>query len=203
MRILYYNWVEHADPERRGGGVAVYQRNLIEELLKDSSFEIYVLSSGISYNFRRRVYVREITGNGFPKRYEIVNSGVMAPGHSAFFSQSSLSHPETLGVFEEFLLTYGPFDVVHFNNLEGLPADVLSLRKRFPRTKFVLSLHNYFPFCPQVNLWYKEREHCSTYVNGRKCLHCLEYTVRSSSIKAAHRLAHYLKSLGIPPHGGV
>ena len=28
MKILFYNWVQFDDPERRGGGVSIYQRNL-------------------------------------------------------------------------------------------------------------------------------------------------------------------------------
>ena len=32
MRVLYVNWVDYLDAERRGGGVSVYQRNLMAEM---------------------------------------------------------------------------------------------------------------------------------------------------------------------------
>jgi len=29
MRVLYYNWVDYLDDEKRGGGVSVYLNNLM------------------------------------------------------------------------------------------------------------------------------------------------------------------------------
>ena len=48
MKILYYNWVDYLDPEGRGGGVSVYQKNLLEEFGKSNNNELYFLCSGIS-----------------------------------------------------------------------------------------------------------------------------------------------------------
>ena len=39
-------------------------------------------------------------------------------------------------------------------------AAVLALGAQWPEMRIVLSLHNYYPFCPQVNLWHAERETC-------------------------------------------
>ena len=39
MKILYYNWVDYLDAERRGGGVSVYQKNLIAALEGDPEVE--------------------------------------------------------------------------------------------------------------------------------------------------------------------
>ena len=48
-------------------------------------------------------------------------------------------------IIKEFLIQNGPFDVIHFQTLEGLSLNVLNLKSEFPNTKFVFSLHNYIP----------------------------------------------------------
>jgi cellulose synthase/poly-beta-1,6-N-acetylglucosamine synthase-like glycosyltransferase len=59
MKILFYNWVQFEDPEKRGGGVSIYQKNLIEKLSLDRTKDIYFLSSGIAYNFfKQKTYCR-------------------------------------------------------------------------------------------------------------------------------------------------
>jgi len=199
MRVLYYNWVDYDDAEKRGGGVSVYQKNIITELAQDNSFEVFFLSSGIAYDLKTNPHIRIVSQGDGVNKYEIVNSGVLSPGHSAFASESSLRHGATVATFRGFLEELGPFDVVHFNNLEGIPANVLSLRGMFPDTRFILTLHNYFSFCPQVNLWYQEKEHCSDFQRGGKCIRCLPWEVPAASIKKAHRLAHLLKNANIQP----
>lgn len=70
-------------------------------------------------------------------------------------------------------MEYGPFDVIHFNHLEGIPASVLSLKEFYPKTRFIFSMHDYYTFCPQVNLLFENRMLCSDNQSGEKCLECL------------------------------
>jgi glycosyltransferase involved in cell wall biosynthesis len=202
MKILFYNWVQFDDPEKRGGGVSVYQKNLIEKLSADRTKEIYFLSSGIAYNFfRRRSYYRR-TNNIFRDRcrsFELVNSAVLSPGHFCYDSDSVLKDARTGRVLMEFISRYGPFDVIHLNNLEGMPAEVLSLKDSCPKTKLLLMLHNYYPFCPQVNLWKRESETCRDYQDGFDCINCLPHRVNREIVVAAHCLAFHLKSIGVHP----
>lgn len=201
MNILFYNWVDYDDLEDRGGGVSVYQKNLINEFLRSGEDRLCFLSSGIAYDFGARPYVRGLLGKQGVRRFEIVNSGVLSPAHHSFFSRAAISHPETEAVFSDFLEREGPFDLLHFNNLEGLPANVLALRKKFPATRFIFSLHNYYAFCPQVNLWYQEKEHCVDHANGERCTSCLLYEVSAASVVNANRLAFFLKKFGFMPGG--
>jgi hypothetical protein len=50
MKILYYNWVDYLDPENRGGGITIYQRNLMKALKDKHEVESWFLSSGISFD---------------------------------------------------------------------------------------------------------------------------------------------------------
>ena len=42
-KILYYNWVPFDDDENRGGGVSIYQKNLIEKILEDGEYIPYFI----------------------------------------------------------------------------------------------------------------------------------------------------------------
>lgn len=175
MRILYVNWIDYTDVARRGGGVSSYQRHLVEALGARRDVRAVFLSSGTAYDLRASAPARwlKLMGGAKP-RYALVNSGVLAPAHASFGAAAQLSDAATEETFYDFMAQTGPYDVVHFNNLEGLPASVLHLKKRFSTTKVIFSLHNYYPFCSQVNLWHQERENCRDDAQGMKCAHCLK-----------------------------
>lgn len=203
MKVLYYNWVDYLDDEKRGGGVTQYQRNVLAELDRQDGIEATFLSAGISYDLIRRVprweQVRHGPAQDRHRRYEIVNSGVLSPAHHSFGQDRQLDHAPTLRALHDFIDATGPYDVVHFNNLEGLPAQALDLKSIWPQTRVILSLHNYYPFCPQVNLWHQERETCVDFESGTKCVHCLPHTHNAQQLKLANGLAYHLKTAGLRP----
>ncbi|MFP4405666.1 glycosyltransferase [Rhodosalinus sp.] len=203
MRLLFYNWVDYLDDEARGGGVTIYQRNLIEALDRRGGVEAVFLSAGISYDLKqaqpRWEQVRHGPDRDRNRRYEIVNSGVMAPAHHSFGDPRQIDHPETEAVFFDFVERTGPYDAVHFNNLEGLPARVLAIKARWPRTRVILTLHNYYPVCPQVNLWRQERATCTDFEGGRACITCLPRRHDPRHLRLANALAYRLKCAGLRP----
>lgn len=203
MKVLFYNWVDYLDDENRGGGVSVYQRNLIRELDAETDTSCLFLSSGIAYDIFAAAPRWERVQHG-PKenrrhRFEIVNSEVLSPAHHSFGNKAQVEAPDTSATFFDFIRTHGPFDVVHFNNLEGLPASVLSLKEHWPETRVILSLHNYYPVCPQVNLWHQERENCLNFKDGRNCQDCLPHRHDESIVRLANAVAFNLKKNGIRP----
>jgi len=203
MRVLFYNWVDYLDPEGRGGGVSIYQRNLMEAFGDGGPVEPTFLCAGISYDLLsdtpRWERIRHGPRRDRHRRYEIVNSRVLAPAHFSFGHRTQVSCPETRAAFVDFCRARGPFDVIHFNNLEGLPADVLTLKEEFPDTRIVYTLHNYYPLCPQVNLWHQERETCTDFDEGRKCVECLPDRPDAQAVRQADAVAYLLKRMGIAP----
>lgn len=201
MKVLYYNWVDIFDDKHRGGGVSIYQRNLAAAFDEDPNTEVVFLSSGLSYDLLSRrprwEELRTVSVNSGIRRFEIVNSAVLAPAHHSFGNPTQLAHSETMKTFQSFVEKTGPYDVIHFNNLEGVPAEVLSLKSRLPKTKFVLSLHNYYPFCPQVNLWHKEQESCLSFNSGKKCGDCLLHRPDERLIRLANSIGYRLNRLGM------
>ena len=157
----------------------------------------------MSYNFfKKDIYIRK-TKNLFGqkcKTFEIVNSHVMSPGHFSFRNiKNGIEDREMTAVFDKFLKEHGPFDVIHFHNLEGIPINYLNLKDQFFATKVFVTLHNYFPFCPQVNLWRREEHNCKNFRNGARCVNCLIYEPPYKAALRAHQLAFTLKSLGFNP----
>lgn len=203
VRILYYNWVDYQDAEGRGGGVTLYQRNVMEALEARADIEASFLCAGLSYDLPVRgprwERLRHGVGKTRDRRYEIVNSGVLAPAHASFGDPAQVSHPATRDVFFDFVARTGPYDVIHFNNLEGLPADVLSIKEQYRQTQVVVSLHNYYPVCPQVNLWAHERETCEDFESGARCVTCLIQQHDARLLRVAHGLSYRLRCAGLQP----
>ena len=137
MNILIYNWCPVGSVE--GGGVALYIRNIITELQKQH--DVTFLNSGYYYDKLQSAYIRKSFGkfifNGIPS-YDLVNSPVFAPMKSpADNIESFLKDTSITPLFEKFLIDHD-IDVVHFNNFEGLPLDVLNVkRKGRPFSSFI------------------------------------------------------------------
>lgn len=201
MKILLYNWMNYDDAQKRGGGVRLYQENLVAELQKIPGIIVYTLSSGINYDlFGRRVRIIKRHVAEQVRSYEVVNSPIVAPAHAASDSLDIFLDDKSLqSVIREFLHTHGPFDVVQFDNLEGLTAGVLELKDHFPETRFIYYLHNYNAFCPQVNLWFSERVSCDNYNEGIRCSFCIPDPASSSEVRMAHAISNFLRSIGISP----
>jgi glycosyltransferase involved in cell wall biosynthesis len=205
-RILYYNWVPFDDDEKRGGGVSIYQRNLVEALVA-RGIPVDFFSAGLAYDLEDLTPRFVPTDNVFAPRarsFELVNSPVMSPGHSAFGQNARLfDRGPAFDAFLAFLRANGPYDILHFNNIEGIPFSFLDLKAECPDTRIVLSHHNYFAVCPQVNLWHREREHCTDYDLGRKCADCLVHRPPRSEILAAQQLSTMIKRAGLTAQSPV
>ena len=175
LRVLFCNWIDWRDQGGRGGGVAVYQRNMAAALA-GSGIEAGYLVSGLAHDLwpgaQPRWRQRQGQARGASRHWEIVNSGVLAPGHAAFGDTRQISHLPTEAAFGDFLACTGPWDVVHFDSLEGFPAGVLTVA-RAAGCRVTVMLHNHYPICPQVNLWQRERRSCTDFDQGRACIGCL------------------------------
>ena len=203
LRVLYYNWVDYLDAEGRGGGVTLYQRNVMAGLKERRDVAPVFLSSGLSYDLPGGAPRWEAVRHGARAdrdiRYEIVNSGVLAHAHHSFGDPAQVSHDATRDVFFDFVDRTGPYDVIHFNNLEGVPAEVLTLKARYPAMKVVVALHNYYPICPQVNLWFAERETCEDFKDGARCAGCLTHQHDARLLRVSNGLSYRLRCAGLEP----
>ena len=177
MKILLYNWVPFDDP-KKGGGVTTYLANLVDYLVRvDNPPDVYFLCSGVYYDDDdRSLRIERLPESKINscKAYAVINSPVMAPAWINFYHIRNIY--DDCGfkeIFFDFLRENGPFDVVHFHNLEGLTLSVLQCGSLFPETRFIYTVHNYYAFCPQVNLWRKEVECCFMSDTTADCADCM------------------------------
>lgn len=175
-KILFYNWCPV--DSKAGGGVTIYQRNVITRLLNTNQYEIYCLNSGMTYTTSAKTEIKARTSEfgDQVKCFEIVNSPVLAPGEQSIRNLRKYLNDESLyRLVKAFIEDNGGFDVIHFNNLEGLSLKVLSLKECFPETKFIFSVHNYFPVCCSVHLWQKCEDgsaHNCSKASHLECVKC-------------------------------
>ncbi len=196
MRVLHYNWVDPADPAGRGGGVRSYMAALVAEQVRTPGYRVTTLASGLLHDLRPRPprwqRIRQ-------DHHEIVNARPLAPSQVDFGARAQHSHPGTEAAFADFLRATGPYDVVHFHTLEGLPARVLEIAAEVPGQKVCLSLHNYHPFCPQVNLWWREFAHCTDFEGGVRCATCLPLKPNPNSVLRAYQIETSCTRAGFGP----
>lgn len=177
-KLLIYNWVPFDNPWRVGGGVTIYCYNLIETILQERpDIQVYFLSSGWAYDLSRTDCYIQKTENIFGERcrsFEIVNSPVPAAQYLLLNNPGRAFHNPTLkAIFSQFLTDYGPFQAVHFNNIEGLSLDIFDVKQDYPDTRFIYSIHNYVPFCI-TGFYYQRHNKCNCRLNHttQDCIQC-------------------------------
>ncbi|WP_447863514.1 glycosyltransferase [Kluyvera sichuanensis] len=160
--------------------------------------EFFFISSGVSYNILRKdTYFKKEKNN-----YTIINSKVLAPSHYSFLSESQIQDTETEDTFIKILNNIGDIDIIHFNNLEGIPVKLLTrIKKERSDIKIVYSFHNYYPFCPQVNLWERESNNCKDYNDGKKCINCTNHSVGEEVFKKMYFANSILMNIGVNEGG--
>ena len=196
MKILFYNW-DRIDGHA-GGGVTVYQYNLVKYLLSKDNDEIYVLNSGYTYNISGKLEIKRIPNSISEKinTFEILNSPVLAPVQQSILNvRYYLEDFSLYSLLKDFINSVGGFDVIHFNNIEGLSINVLKLKEDFPHTKFIYSLHNYFPICTMVSLW-NVTKNCNCRANDYKeCAQCHRY-MSYSAVSCMRKVFGYFRGAG-------
>lgn len=197
--IVLYNWAELDDS--RGGGINVYQRNLVEKLLESQEYKVFYISSGWTYTKDKQLRIEEVA-TSFGERikaYRIVNSPVLAPGQESIRNLKYYLEDEKLyKTLFDFLKSLGDIDIIHFQGIEGLSVKVFELKKEFSNTKFIYSAHNYFPVCTRVNLWKDELSgkgcNCDkqSYKECCNCYYKINY-LSERSFRIADRSSFYVK----------
>lgn len=176
-KILYYNWVPFDNELGLGGGVSVYIKNIIGEVLKHDKYSIYYLSSGYLYNPLKHESYIEKCSNIYGKKcktFQLINSAVIGPlGNLAWNIKKYINDEDTYKIIAEFMKKEGPFDIVHMFNIGGFGQSILTLKKEFPKTKFIFDLHNYNSICMNSYLFnHKKSQLCDNFCEGKSCIEC-------------------------------
>src|SRR5919199_1324425 len=142
MRLLHVG--SGFRPWRRGGLVA-YAEDLMAEQVR-RGHEVSYFFSGRQYPLARGPRLREWAQRGV-RMLEVVNSPLYDHGRQP---ELELSEPRVEAMFERVLADRQP-DVVHVQELAGLPSAVLDVTHR-SGTPVVVTLQDYFPICSTFRL---------------------------------------------------
>src|SRR5690606_758149 len=164
--------------------------------------EVAFLTSGTDYSIRwskPQVHPRHWPGVVSYPSYALWNSELAADAYWSHYSRAAVEAPGTTQALLKFMRETGPFDILHLHNLEGFPVAALAaLRRECPRLEIVLSLHNYYAFCPQVHLWQHGRQHCEDFHGGQRCVGCRDSPPDAKELKAIRKLDTAISAIHLP-----
>jgi glycosyltransferase involved in cell wall biosynthesis len=185
VRIAVLGWARLSRQAAEGSGLNLNASETAGELVRRGHRVAY-LQSGMDYSLRpgMRIELRE-TWRGVGC-FSLVNSPNLAPGNFNFrnvrdqigaASQADLVVAWARGLRAE---------VVHVQALEGFGFDTIVALRR-AGLPVVVTPHNFYWLCPQVDLLADERTICEDYRGGERCVGCLSHAPDPDSYKAWRR----------------
>lgn len=131
------------------------------------------MRSGMDYSFRRGMFLREVEPWRNIRCWHLVNSPNLSPAVFNFKNMAAerSSQEQTKLVLR--WLDSIEAEVVHVHSLEGYGLDLIPAIRDSGR-KIVITTHNYWWVCPQVDLLHDEVNVCMDYDGGRNCVGCLK-----------------------------
>lgn len=184
LRIAILGWARLSAQAWEGSGYNLSASELARGLVM-SGHEVFYLQSGMTYRLRKRaphIVLRENWGG--VRCFDLRNAPNLSPAASNFENMATeMACPPQARLVLDWLDDLR-VDLVHIHSLEGFGLDLIpALRRgrdvggringRSPRRPVVVTPHNYWYVCPQVDLLYKEHSVCLDYEGGRKCVGCL------------------------------
>src|SRR3954471_23438087 len=159
MRILH---VGSGFRPMRLGGLVAYLEDFTDEQTR-RGHEVAYLFSGRQFPFLRRPWLKRWRRDRVAM-FEILNSPLFDHGRQP---DLELAEPQVERIFERVLRETNP-DVVHVQELAGLPTSVLNIATR--AAPVVMTLHDYFPLCANFKLFDSEQRVCLRRAIGEDCL---------------------------------
>lgn len=171
MRIALLGWARLSLQAREGSGYNLNASELAAGLVL-SGHEVFYLASGMRFSVDPRIRVRESEWWRGVACYDLINSPNFAPAAVNFANMSRERWcPRQSAVVLRWLEQIGA-EVVHVHSLEGYSLDLIG-RVRERGLPVVVTPHNYWYACPQVDLLHEEVRICGDYDGGRRCVGCL------------------------------
>jgi len=212
LRIALLGWARLSSQAWEGSGYNLSASDLARGLVM-SGHEVFYMQSGVDYRiFNRspRIVLREKWGG--VACYDLLNSPNLSPAFLNFQNMASeTSNPAQSALVMDWLDEMR-VDVVHIHSLEGYGLDLIPAIRRgrsapdgrviSPRRHVVVTPHNYWYVCPQVDLLYAERSVCMDYEGGRRCVNCLA-KVDKDQVKRSRAVRQTIEEFLGPYTAGV
>lgn len=172
LTIALLGWARLEHQAREGSGYNLNASELAAGLVM-SGHRVVSLSSGLRYSVvpgMRIVRTRAWRG---VEAFELVNSPNCSPAAVNFRNMArESSAPAHSRLVASWARREGA-QVVHIHSLEGYGLDLIGVL-RDAGLAVVVTPHNYWYLCPQVDLLHKETAACLDYQGGARCVGCLK-----------------------------
>lgn len=186
MRIAILGWARLALQAAEGTGYNLSASELAAGLAMMGHGVSY-LSSGMAYSAVPGMRVRHRELWRGVRCDEVVNSPNLSPSAANFRNQANeIACPAQSRAVLRWL-DERRIEIVHVHSLEGFGLDLVGAIKASGRA-VVITPHNYWYACPQVDLLYGERELCRDYAGGARCVGCLD--ADAPGVKRSKRVVH-------------
>mgnify|MGYP001225183439 CR=1 FL=1 len=171
LRVAFLGWARLSMQAREGSGYNLSASELAAGLALMGHHVSY-LRSGMDYSLRPGMFIRRFESWRGVECFDLFNSPNLSPAAANFQQMGSeMNKPEHTRVVLGWLQEMDA-QVVHIHSLEGFSLDVIAAIRARGRA-VVVTPHNYWYCCPQVDLLHKEREVCMDYEGGDRCVGCL------------------------------
>lgn len=194
--VALLGWARLAFQGTQGSGYNLAASELAAGLAL-SGHRVLYLASGRRYALRPWMFIRHTETWRGVECFDLYNSPNVSPAAYNFRNlPSETTCPRQTRLILRWLRRHS-VDVVHVHSLEGFPLDLIPAIERSGRP-VVVTPHNYWYICPQVDLMYGETALCRDYDGGRRCESCLR-AAPAWRTRLKRRLGHALEGLvGMP-----
>ncbi len=194
-------WARLSLQAREGSGYNLSVSELAGALV-GLGHRVHYLRSGIDYSLRPGVRIEAMEVWRGVACWRCINSPNLATGNMNFNNpREQASSPEHSRQVVEWAREVGA-EVVHIHSLEGFGFDVVP-RLREAGLGVVVTPHNYFVLCPQVDLLAREREVCLDHDGGVRCVGCLDAPDPKDEHRARRRRQSFRRVLGPTLAAGI
>ncbi len=172
LSIAVLGWARLSAQASEGSGYNLSASELAAGLAM-TGHRVGYLRSGMNYSIIKRPHVRMCEWWRGVACFDFFNSKNVSPASSNFLNMpQEMSSPEDSRVVLTWLDSIGA-QVVHIHSLEGYGLDLIGAIRDSGRP-VIVTPHNYWYACPQVDLLHEELRVCDDYRGGTRCVGCLK-----------------------------
>jgi len=178
LNIAIIGWARLSSQQREGSGYNLSKSELARGLAL-SGHSVSYLSGGMTFRLaglscgKPHIVHRENWGG--VSCFELRNSLNVSPAAWNFNNmRAEIREPDSTALVLRWLADVGA-RVVHVHSQEGYGLDLIPAIEASGRP-VVVTPHNYWFVCPQVDLLHHERTVCTDYQGGQRCVGCLSGT---------------------------
>lgn len=167
LRVLHIGW---AYRPLRGGGLIAYADDLMA-LERERGVQVAYFCAGRLHSGKRKPRLSRWSRDGVAI-FEIEDPCLLHAGDAGNFPpELELAEPNSERFFRQVLGEFRP-DLVHIHEMAGLPFSLLGIASDEYHLPLAMTLHNYFMFCPTLNLYQPDGTPCLMEAPTLQCPRC-------------------------------